>query len=371
MMMNATPLNHEDRPSYERRSSISSTSSSSSIATVNGSLLNEQLATLPFIQDTHQALTLQTAKAIVSSADAIEQALKESGRSYDPNLPMQFAMTNHTLSREISAREQAEKRGYMYDSFQKDVDREISQQQHQENIACKKEAPKWSQQLMDARNRCVGSISTAIVRGIVLVALTKLAPFMYYHVLRNEGASFMAVAGDIIETIYPCPDSGINESTSSSMYSWISYSWSYAGSYLVPVIPQDWGLSFCQICRGLLILGFVCFFFAVGFGARRAFGREAGSFAQSVLLTCILSSHLVIPDISRLLFLQAILTFGASTCLTAIYWSARRSLRNIGTLPSRALVSETLLPIEDVSTLIELSPILLVIVTIVGIVTSA
>jgi hypothetical protein len=181
----------------------------------------------------------------------------------------------------------------------------------------------------------------------------------------------MAVAGEIIGTIYPCTDSGINESTSSSMYSWISYSWSYAGSYLVPVIPQDWGFSFCQICRGVLIFRFVCFLYAAGFVARHYFGREVGSFAQSVLLTCVLSSYLVIPDLSRLLFLQAILTLAASTCLTAIYLSARRSLGNIGTLPSRALVSETLLPIEDVNTLIELSPILLVIVTIIGIVTSA
>jgi hypothetical protein len=250
MMMNATPLNHEDRTSYERERSISSisTSSLSSIVTVNGSLPSEQLATLPFLQDTYHhndephQLTLRTAKAIVLSADAIEQALKESGRSYNPNLPMQWAMTSHTLSREISAREQAEKRGYMFDSYQKGLDRNISQHQHQETIACIKEEPKWMQQLLDARNRCLGSISTAIVPGIVLVALTKLAPSLY--LVWNEGASFTVAAGEIIGTLFPRTDSGINESTS-SVYSGVAYSWSYARSYFVPVIPQDWGFSFC------------------------------------------------------------------------------------------------------------------------------
>jgi hypothetical protein len=187
MMMNATTINHEGRTSYKRGSSISS--SSSSITTVNRSLLQDAY----HHNDEPHQLTLQTAKAVVSSADAIEQALKESGRSYNPNLPMQWAMTNHAVSREISAREQAEKRGYMYDSFQKGLDRDISQHQHQETIACIKEEPKWMQQLLDARNRCLGSISTAIVRGIVLVALTKLTPSLY--LVWNEGASFTAFAG--------------------------------------------------------------------------------------------------------------------------------------------------------------------------------
>ena len=171
--------------------------------------------------------------------------------------------------------------------------------------------------------------------------------------------------------LYPCTDSGINELTS-SMYTWSAYSWSYAGSYLVPVIPQDWGFSFCQIFRGFVILGSVCILFIVGLVARRTFGRAAGSFAQSVLLTYFLSSCLVIPDLNRLLFLQAIMTLGASTCLTARFWSARRILgKTAPTLPSSALVSKTLLPIDDVNALITSSPILLVIVTIIGIITSA
>jgi hypothetical protein len=115
MMMNATTLNHEGHTSYECGSSISP---------LSGSLANKQVATLAFLQDTYDRnephqLTLQTAKAIVTSADALEQALKKSGRSCDPNLAMQWVMTNHTVSLEIAAREQAEKRGYIYDNCQK------------------------------------------------------------------------------------------------------------------------------------------------------------------------------------------------------------------------------------------------------------
>jgi hypothetical protein len=62
----------------------------------------------------HQ-VTLQAAKAIVASAATLEQALKESGSVYDPNLVRQFAMASHAASRKIYAREQAEKRGCMFD----------------------------------------------------------------------------------------------------------------------------------------------------------------------------------------------------------------------------------------------------------------
>jgi hypothetical protein len=154
------------------------------------------------------------------------------------------------------------------------------------------------------------------------------------------------------------------------MYTWIAYSWSYAGSYLVPVIPQDWGFSFCQILRGYIFLASVCFLLAVGYFTKSYFGRAAGSFAQSVVLTCFLSSCLVIPDLNRLLCLQAAMTIGSFACLTGMCWSARRSLGKTGTLPSRALVSQTLLPIDDVNAMIELTPMIPVIVTIIGMITS-
>jgi hypothetical protein len=169
--------------------------------------------------------------------------------------------------------------------------------------------------------------------------------------------------------IYPCTDTVSNESRS-SMYTWIAYSWSYAGSYLAPVIPQDWGFSFCQILRGFLFLASVGFLLAVGSFTKSYFGRAAGSFAQSVVLICFLSSYLVIPDLNRLLFLQAAMSIGAFACLTGMCWSARRSLGKTGALPSRALVSQILLPIDDIKVMIELTPIIPVIVTIIGMIVS-
>jgi hypothetical protein len=155
------------------------------------------------------------------------------------------------------------------------------------------------------------------------------------------------------------------------MYTWISSSWSYAGSYLVPVIPQYCQLSFCQMLRGFLFLASVGFLLIVGYVAKLGGGRAAGSFAQSVVLIYFLSSCLVIPDIHRLVILQATMTLGAFACVTGMCWSARRSLKKTGTLPSRTLVSQTLLPIDDFNAMIELTPILPVIVTIIGMITSA
>jgi hypothetical protein len=169
--------------------------------------------------------------------------------------------------------------------------------------------------------------------------------------------------------IYPCTDGG-SIASSSSMYTWIAYPWSYAGSYFV---PQDWGFSYCQMSRGFLFFASGLFLFAVGRGTQFCFGSAAGSFAQSFVLAWFLSRCIVIPDLNRLLVLQATLTLGAFACLTGMYWSARRSLANTekDTLPSRALVSKTLLPIEDVNALIELTPGILVVVTIIGLSQSA
>jgi hypothetical protein len=86
----------------------------------------------------------------------------------------------------------------MYDSYQKGIDREISQDQHEE-ITCMQKEPGWSGEVRDARDRCLGTTSTAIIRGIVLVALAKPVPFL--HVVWNQGASFTVVAGEIMRTV--------------------------------------------------------------------------------------------------------------------------------------------------------------------------
>jgi hypothetical protein len=178
------------------------TVSSPSIATGNGSPPNEQLATLLFLQHNepeHHQLTLESAKAIVSSADVMEQALKESGRSYDPNLPMQFAIASYTASRDIYARKQTETRGYFYDSIQRGIDREISEEQHQETITCMQEKPGWSHELNDARARGRAAISTALIHAIVFIVLLKLVPFVC--VVWNQEASLTVVAGEIMRTV--------------------------------------------------------------------------------------------------------------------------------------------------------------------------
>jgi hypothetical protein len=174
------------------------------LATGNGSLPTEQLVMLPPFQHNepqHHQLTLETAKVIVSSADIFEQALKESGRSYDPNLPLQFAMASHTASCDIYAREQAEKRGYFYDNFQRGIDREISEEQHQETITCMQEEPGWSRELDDARDRGRAAISTAIIHAIAFIVLVKLAPIFFLVFVQNEGKSLTVIAAEIIGTV--------------------------------------------------------------------------------------------------------------------------------------------------------------------------
>jgi hypothetical protein len=83
-----------------------------------------------------------------------------------------------------------------------------------------------------------------------------------------------------------------------------------------------------------------------------------------------LSMLLVIPDLIRLVVIQTAMSGLAVMCLVATYLSARRSLRKTGT-PSSALVNEVLMSIDDINFGVEVSPFLLVIVTIIGVSVSA
>ena len=90
----------------------------------------------------------------VPKGEITDEVKKGMIRRVEGNLPMQYAMASCTASRDIDAREKA-KKGYMYDSYKKDIDREISEEQHEETIACMQEKPGWLGEVRDARDRCI------------------------------------------------------------------------------------------------------------------------------------------------------------------------------------------------------------------------
>jgi hypothetical protein len=158
--------------------------SSSPSATMQIVVVPEQESTGTLcITELSRQITVQAAREVVAAADILDQVLEESGRPRDPSVTLNWAAELHKTSRKLQARQQEEQRRYMYDNWQRETDRAISEQQHQESISAIKEESGcgWAEKLANIRDRCFESVFTAIVRGVVLVAVSRLVPHLFLN----------------------------------------------------------------------------------------------------------------------------------------------------------------------------------------------
>jgi hypothetical protein len=125
--------------------------------------------------------TMQAAREVVSAASIMEQVLEESGRPHDAAAALNWAMSLQRTSSKLQAQRQKEYRRYSYDSWQRETDRELDDQRHCETLASMEKANEWVETLVKARDRCLASISTAIVRGVTLVTASRMLGFLFLN----------------------------------------------------------------------------------------------------------------------------------------------------------------------------------------------
>jgi hypothetical protein len=148
-----------------------------------------QIVTMPEVKSTvtfcgseqSHEITVQAAREVVTAANLLDQVLEESGRPRDPSAALNWAIGLHKTSRKLQAMQQEEQRRYTYDNWQRETDRAISERQHEKTISTMKSESAWAEKLVNVRDRCFQSVSTAIVRGIILVAVSRLAPYLLFN----------------------------------------------------------------------------------------------------------------------------------------------------------------------------------------------
>jgi hypothetical protein len=159
----------------------SSSSSATQIVMMPEVESSSAVATFCSSEESHQITVLHAAREVVTAANLLDQVLEESGRPRDPSAALNWAIDLHKTSRKLQAMQQEEQRRYTYDNWQRETDRAISERQHEQTISTMKAESAGAEKLVNVRDRCFESISTAIVRGIILVAVSRLAPFLFFN----------------------------------------------------------------------------------------------------------------------------------------------------------------------------------------------
>jgi hypothetical protein len=173
------------------------------------SVSNNQIVTTPehhstlAVYSTEQSrkITVHRAREVAVAANIIDQVIRESGRSVDPSVSLMCAIEMHKTDRKLEARLQEERRRYMYDHGQRETDRGLSERQHQESLSAMKEDNGWSKKLVETRDMCFGSLITAMVRGVVLVAVSRALPFLLRHPDLVSVSTLMSLASSMFDTV--------------------------------------------------------------------------------------------------------------------------------------------------------------------------
>jgi hypothetical protein len=168
-------------PELESTPEIPTMSSSSSSATQIVMVPEVDSAVTVCSSEEIRQITVQAAREVVTAANILDQVLEESGRPRDPSATLNWAIDLHKTSRKLQAVQQEEQRRYTYDNWQRETDRAISERQHEQTISTMKAESAWAEKLANARDGCFESVSTAIVRGIILVAVSRLAPLLFFN----------------------------------------------------------------------------------------------------------------------------------------------------------------------------------------------
>jgi len=117
----------------------------------------------------------------------MDEALQKSGLPRDPKLALQWAMHQHGSQQIVRSKQQAERRRYMWDGQQRNIDRVIDERRHSESMSVAREDRDWLSKLEGKRDKALIAISRAIFNGLAATVFLRLAIFTHTAMKRlNE-----------------------------------------------------------------------------------------------------------------------------------------------------------------------------------------
>ncbi|GAX24292.1 hypothetical protein FisN_4Lh007 [Fistulifera solaris] len=144
-------------------------------------LVHGSVANLPFREDVQPPITVDAlGDELVKTAQSFKKIIENSGMGGSEEmvstLSWQAAMTLKQTAAICHATSIAETRGYIFQTQQSRLDREISARQHKELLTSIREDKLWPQKLVEARRECFAKLRVASLRSFALILSFK--PFL-------------------------------------------------------------------------------------------------------------------------------------------------------------------------------------------------
>jgi hypothetical protein len=144
-------------------------------------LVHGSVANLPFRENVQPPITADAlGDELVKTAQSFRKIIENSGMGGSEEmvstLSWQAAMTLKQTAAICHATSIAETRGYIFQTQQSRLDREISARQHKELLASIREDKLWPQKLAESRRECFATLRVASLRSFALILSFK--PFL-------------------------------------------------------------------------------------------------------------------------------------------------------------------------------------------------
>jgi hypothetical protein len=164
---------------------------------------DQQLATTTthhLVSDDTDALDkVNIAKTLVKEMKLFEQALMEHGA--DKSLASQLAVSLQISQTMIQSQRQLETRRILIDNQQRNLDRQLSQQQHEESIQASKYDPNWSDKLERKRDMCWKATTRILLEVLLAFHFSKLLRPVAKLYQVQSSVSFLELTQSILHLV--------------------------------------------------------------------------------------------------------------------------------------------------------------------------
>ena len=118
-----------------------------------------------------KTITVDDAREVAKAAVSLKTCLAELGETCDITYALEWASKQQKANNKEHASLEKERRGYIYDGFQRNTDRINEERRHHENLTAGREDKDWLSKLQSARDKTLKALVNAILYCF-LAALT-------------------------------------------------------------------------------------------------------------------------------------------------------------------------------------------------------
>lgn len=321
--------------------------------------------------------TMDDVIAAVTLATMVEQAWSEQGRSIDPIAAFTWATEHQKVDKLINARLQQEMRRYVYDSAQRNCDRSLQQQKHGETLAAEGQDKEWLTKLTAARTKSATALYRSVFHCFVMALLVNAVSFIVRALQIWHIISFTEMLCYGTGTPYDPLMLGPTQQQAAAISSSTAKSWygRYASYYLTFadekinnaltnfVVVGDAAATCATITlsRAANVLFFFALFVVGSWILRNvlAVSERLRQLCESAFLLFVMSNNGWVPDLhlSRLVFCLGAVASAVHFLLWYQYKTVRETFQT-SPLPQVTAVNESLVWFDDVTSIIQLTPLL-------------